>query len=225
MNGVDFGKKFVYLQDRYRKPDGSKWKNKEIADATDGFVSPNYISNLKKSRYHNPGYDRLRSIAEVMGFPPELWYQADLGTDERGSQALARLKETGSLADKLNFLLEVRPDPETGGRLTDDRLSELALGRVTPERVRMARSGEIDELQAAEYFSLSNVFGIDLSFWYQRQPELSQLDPRTLASLRDQEAEAVLNKFHEIQRKEDRNIIKELLDRFANRGKDETTGD
>jgi hypothetical protein len=32
------------------------------------------VTHLRKGRIENPGYEKLRTIAEAMGFPPELWF-------------------------------------------------------------------------------------------------------------------------------------------------------
>ena len=95
---MDYGRKFVYFQDRYRKPDGRKFKHKDIERETNGYVSAAYISNLKQGHNENPSYDRLCAIAEVMGFPPELWYQRDVGTEEQeiNPEALATLAHLDS---------------------------------------------------------------------------------------------------------------------------------
>lgn len=201
---MDFGKKFVYLQDRYRKPNGRKFKLKDIERATEGYVTAAYISNLKQGHNDNPSYDRLRAIADVMGFPPGLWYQPD-----------AELARAGSLQEKLNFLFETQPELGSVDESAEEQVSRLAFGKVSAERLSEARRGELDELQASEYFALSNVFGVDVSFWYQSEPALDNLSPETLISLRDPEAQGVLNKFHQIEREQDRTFIRELIDRFT----------
>jgi transcriptional regulator with XRE-family HTH domain len=33
------------------------------------------VSNLRKGRIENPGFDKLRAIAKAMNFPPELWFE------------------------------------------------------------------------------------------------------------------------------------------------------
>lgn len=208
MIGIDYGRKFVYFQDRYRKPDGRKFKHKDIERETDGYVSAAYISNLKQGHNENPSYDRLRAIAEVMGFPPALWYQPD-----------KQLHGTGTtLAEKLKFLFRTQPDLGTGKESAEEEVSRLAFGKVSSQRLNDARNGELDELEASEYFALSNVFGVDISFWYQSQPALDNLAPETLVSLGDPEAQGVLNKFHQIEREEDRHFVRDLIDRFSRRG-------
>lgn len=37
-----------------------------------------YVTNLLKGRIENPGYEKLRAIAEAMGFPLALWFVDDL---------------------------------------------------------------------------------------------------------------------------------------------------
>jgi hypothetical protein len=32
-------------------------------------------AHLRKGHIENPGYEKLRAIAEAMGFPPELWFE------------------------------------------------------------------------------------------------------------------------------------------------------
>jgi transcriptional regulator with XRE-family HTH domain len=40
-----------------------------------GVVSRSYVSNLRKGRIENPGFEKLRAIAKAMNFPPELWFE------------------------------------------------------------------------------------------------------------------------------------------------------
>lgn len=207
MRSIDFGEKFLYFQDRYRKPDGRKFKLKDIERATGGYVTGAYITQLKQGRYENPGYDKLRAIAEVMGFPPELWYQPQAQLDNVGA----------TLPEKLDFLIGTQPELENGDNSAEEEISRLSFGKISAERLYAARNGELDQLEASEYFALSGLFGVDISFWYQSEPALDNLDSETIVSLRDQEAQGVLNKFHQIEREEDRTFIRELIDRFTRR--------
>jgi len=49
-------------------------------------VPRSYVTNLRKGRIENPGYEKMRAIAKAMGFPPHLWFEADLDS-EGGSPA------------------------------------------------------------------------------------------------------------------------------------------
>ena len=48
---------------------------KDLQDATGGIVTKPYVTHLGKGRIENPGYEKLRAIAQAMGFPPELWFE------------------------------------------------------------------------------------------------------------------------------------------------------
>jgi transcriptional regulator with XRE-family HTH domain len=38
-------------------------------------VTSSYVSNLRKGRIENPGFEKLRAIAKAMNLPPELWFE------------------------------------------------------------------------------------------------------------------------------------------------------
>src|SRR5215203_128035 len=67
--------RFERLLDSYRRPDGRKWGGTDLQDATKGIVTKPYVTHLRKGRIENPGYVKLRAIAEAMDFPPELWFE------------------------------------------------------------------------------------------------------------------------------------------------------
>lgn len=74
MTAVHISEKFEHLLEAYRHPDGRKWTGAELEEATGGAVPRAYVSNLRKGRIESPGYEKLRAIAEALGFPPELWF-------------------------------------------------------------------------------------------------------------------------------------------------------
>ena len=43
-------------------------------------VSRSYVTNLRKGRIENPGYEKMRTMAKAMGFPPEAWFE-DISAD------------------------------------------------------------------------------------------------------------------------------------------------
>ena len=67
--------KFEHFLEVYRRPDGSRWGAQDLHDATGGVVTRSYVSNSRKGRIENPGYEKLRAKAETMNFPPELWFE------------------------------------------------------------------------------------------------------------------------------------------------------
>src|ERR671911_510126 len=66
---MHIAQKFEGLLEMYRRPDGRKWSGQEIDEATGGIVTRSYITNLRKGRIENPGFEKLKAIAKVMDFP------------------------------------------------------------------------------------------------------------------------------------------------------------
>ena len=67
---------FARLLEMYPHPEGGKWTGPRMQEATGGFVNAAYFSNLLAGRIKQPGLDKLKVIAETMGFPPQLWLEA-----------------------------------------------------------------------------------------------------------------------------------------------------
>jgi transcriptional regulator with XRE-family HTH domain len=71
---VHIAKKFGGLLETYRRPGGRGGSGQEIDEATGGIVTRSYVTNPRKGRTGNPGYEKLRAIARALGFPPELCF-------------------------------------------------------------------------------------------------------------------------------------------------------
>src|SRR5215217_3454527 len=80
LNPMHIAQKFEILLEMFRHPDGRRWSGQEIDEATGGVVTRSYVTNLRKGRIESPGYEKMRAIAKAMGFPPELWFEEDLGS-------------------------------------------------------------------------------------------------------------------------------------------------
>ncbi len=72
---VQIADKFEHFLKTYRRPDGSRWGGQNLHGATGSVVTRSYVSNLRKGRIENPGFDKLRAIAKAMNFPPDLWFE------------------------------------------------------------------------------------------------------------------------------------------------------
>jgi transcriptional regulator with XRE-family HTH domain len=66
---VQIAQRFEHFLEVYRRPDGRRWGGQDLHDATGGVVSRSYVSNLRKGRIENPGYEKLKAIAKTMSFP------------------------------------------------------------------------------------------------------------------------------------------------------------
>jgi transcriptional regulator with XRE-family HTH domain len=208
---VRFSERFERFLQLYRKSDGSRWTPAEIQRATNGFVNLSYISSLRTDRIRNPGTDKLRAIAEVMGFPWELWYE-----DPENWDAVIQREEgeERSLADLLNHLFDVVENFRTHRPYTSEEVATLSRGKLTREEVVAMRSGELENPTMDQLLALSDVFGVDPAYWFSGSPERSPLDPKTIEALKDPEAELILQKTLGIS-KQDRGMILGLIERLA----------
>ena len=212
MDGTNYGGRFDRFREVYLKADGTKWSNSDIERATQGFVRSNYITNLRAGRIERPGVDRLAAIAQVMGFPTELWFKKEPQPDEGAEER----PEPATLAEKLDLLFTIRTNQIGGRPFTNREVAELTYGQLDEETIAAAREGRVADLRGGQYVALSNVFGVDVSYWYSRPGELPPLDPDTITALRNENARAWVNKFNERPASQQR-LILSLLDQLAHK--------
>lgn len=183
---------FEKLLEQYRKPDGSKWTGAEIEEATGGTINRSYITNLRKGRIRQPGLERLRAIASIMGFPVELWFET---APERG---ISLQTDNGSgqstFAARLDRLFEVTLNERTHRPFTNAEVARLSLGKLTEEQVESMRSGELEDPTLRQLLALSEVFEVDHSYWFADDRRQPLLDREALEALRDEDNQKILHK-------------------------------
>ena len=74
--------RFEWFLETYRRPDGSRWTGQKLDEATGGVVTRSYVTNLRKGRIENPGYEKMLAISRAMGFPPALWFEDAPGHEQ-----------------------------------------------------------------------------------------------------------------------------------------------
>jgi transcriptional regulator with XRE-family HTH domain len=84
-------RRFERLLDAHRWPDGSRWTGQQLDEATGGGVTRSYVTNLRKGRIENPGYEKLKALVKAMGFARRYglrmaWATGDHGTGRRVSR-------------------------------------------------------------------------------------------------------------------------------------------
>ena len=67
------------------------------------------MTNLRKGRIENPGYEKMRAIAKAMGFAPEVWFEEGVGGGTPVSPA-----EDRDLAARVGRLFDSIKNPRTG---------------------------------------------------------------------------------------------------------------
>jgi transcriptional regulator with XRE-family HTH domain len=174
--------KFETLLEKYRRPDGRKWSGQEIDEATGGVVTRSYVSNLRKGRIENPGYEKLAAMAKAMGFPPEVWFEDGLGE----WRSIGQAEESRGVAARLEHLFEVVRNPKTGEPYTNAEVARMTLGDLSEEDVESIRTGAISDPTLSQVAALAGVFGVEPSYLMDRG-EPSLLDEELVQALRDED--------------------------------------
>ncbi len=212
--------KFELFLDRYRQEDGSKWSGQDLDDATGGVVTRSYVSTLRKGRIENPGFEKLRAIAKAMNFPPELWFE-DV-ENLRDAARPVRDEQHRSIAERLQRLFETIKNERTGEPYTDAEVARLSLGDLTEEEAEGIRTGRIRNPTIAQVLALSEVFGVDPSYFLDRGKKPPLLDEEALRALGDQRSRLLLHKSLGLSDGE-KDMIIDMVERLGNlRNADET---
>jgi transcriptional regulator with XRE-family HTH domain len=177
VNPTHAAQKFERLLAAFRRPDGSKWTGQQLDEATGGVVARSYFTNLRKGRIDNPGYEKMRTIARVMGFPPALWFEDVPG------QGATRV-EGQDLAWRVESLFQTLVHPGTGEPYTDAEAARMSAGVLTEEEVEGIRTRKVSDPTMGQVAALAAVFGVEPSYLVDRE-ESPTLDADLLESLRD----------------------------------------
>ena len=212
--------KFEQFLDKYRREDGGKWSGQDLADATGGVVTRSYVSTLRKGRIENPGFEKLRAIAKAMDFPPELWFK-DVEVLPKAGRPV-RGEERRSIAERVRHLFEAIKNERTGESYTDAEVARMSLGDLTEEEVEGIRTGRIGNPTVAQVLALSEVFGVDPSYFLDRGREPPLLDEEALRALGDQRSRLLLHKSLGLSDGE-KDMLIDMVERLGNlRNADET---
>src|SRR5215216_3177828 len=180
INCMHIAQKFEDLLEMYRHPDGRKWSGQEIDEATGGVVSRSYVTNLRKGRIENPGYEKMRAIAKAMGFAPEVWFEDGLGE----GQSIGQVEESRGVAGRLEHLFEVVRNPKTGEPYTNSEVARMTLVDLSEEDVQRIRTGEVSDPTVGQVAALVSVFGVEPSYLLDRGE--ASLDGELIEALRDE---------------------------------------
>jgi transcriptional regulator with XRE-family HTH domain len=175
--------RFERFLDTYRRSDGRRWGGADLEKATGGVVAHSYITNLRKGRIENPGYEKMRVMAKAMDFPPEKWFEEDLG-DEGGAAG----PQGNSIPGRLKHFFEEIKNPKTGESYTNAEVARMSAGEITEEEVEGIRSGRIVDPLVSQVAALAAAFGVPPSYLLDRGKTRSVLDEEVLEALADKTA-------------------------------------
>ena len=208
---MHIARKFERLLEIYPHPDGRRWSGQEIDEATGGVVTRSYVTNLRKGRIENPGFEKLRAIAKVMDFPPELWFEQ---TPEFATGASTQsLPADSSVAEKTNRLFEVVRNEKTGRPLTNAEVARMSLGDLSEEHVEQIRSGELDNPSMNQVVALADVFGVHPSYFLDTARKPPLLDEEAMRIFQDETVSAIARKSLHLSGRE-RQIILGIIHQF-----------
>jgi transcriptional regulator with XRE-family HTH domain len=179
---MHIAQKFEALLEMYRRPDGRKWSGQEIDEATGGVVTRSYVTNLRKGRIENPGYEKMKAIAKAMGFAPEVWFEDGLGE----GLSIRQAEESRGVAGRLEHVFEVVRNPKTGEPYTNGEVARMTLGDLSEEDVHRIRTGAVSDPTVGQIAALAGVFGVEPSYLLDRG-EPSLLDVELVQALRDED--------------------------------------
>lgn len=210
---------FKRLLQMYPHPDGGRWSGPKMQEATGGFVNASYFSNLLNGRIKQPGLDKLKAIAEAMGFPPDLWLEEPERWGKRLEPDPRSPSSEASLAKLLENLFESMPDERTGGYLSDAEVARRSAGRLTAQVIRDMRAGKITNPTMEQMLALSAAFDVDPSYWFRRGKRQPLVDQRTVEALRDRENRLLLHRSLDLS-KDNKDMLLILMEQLKEREED-----
>lgn len=200
--GGDVALKLERLLETFTHPDGSPWCGSEIERATNKVVSQSYFSALRKGRIRRPGAEQLRAIAEVMGFPLELWHsdfeQWPSIIERRTYGASSSADGAGSRSIRQSFrtIWRTVPNPQTQAPYTYEEISDRAGGEISPEEIRQIADGENENPDYYTIVALSELFNVSTDYWHAETVDSDRiLDAEILEALGENEGREVLRRW------------------------------
>jgi len=210
---MHIAQKFEALLEMYRRPDGRRWSGQEIDEATGGVVTRSYVTNLRKGRIENPGYEKMRAIAKAMGFAPEVWFEEGLGD---GRPAI-RGGESRGIAGRLEHLFEIVRNTKTGEPYTNSEVARMTLGDLSEEDVARIRTGAVSDPTVGQVTALASVFGVEPSYLLHRE-EPPLLDEELVQALRDEDVREITRESSRLPDRERQlvlGIVRQFRDQHA----------
>jgi transcriptional regulator with XRE-family HTH domain len=178
INSMHISQKFERLLDNHRRPGGSRWTGQQLDEATGGVVTRSYVTNLRKGRIENPGYEKMAAIAKAVGFAPEAWFE------ETGGTPIGPGDDGRGILGRVEHLFDAVRNPNTGEPFTNAEVARMTLGDLSEEAVEGIRTGAIDDPTVGQVTALAGVFGVEPSYLLDRSEP--PLDRELVEALRDE---------------------------------------
>jgi transcriptional regulator with XRE-family HTH domain len=175
-------------------------------------VPRSYVTNLRKGRIENPGYEKMRTMAKVMGFPPEAWFENMSGDGAPVAPARGR-----GLATEVEDLFGAVRHPKTGEPYTNAEVARMSAGGLTEEEVEEIRTGRIADPTMGQVTALAAVFDVEPSYLVDRKDPTS-VDREVLEGLKDETTREIARKALRLPAREREIVLGFVLQFGAQRG-------
>jgi hypothetical protein len=188
---------FENLLNTYRRQDGSRWTSQQMDEATDGLVLRSYVTNLSKVCIESPGYEKMKAISKVKGFPPEAWSGDALGELPEGRSNGGR-----GIAGRVEHLFGAVRNLKTGELYTNVEVARMTLGDLSEEDLEGIRNGAIGNPTMGQIVALAHAFGVKPSYMLDRGEPV--LDAELVEALRDGAVRETAREFSRLPERERR---------------------
>ena len=213
---MKYAELFRKLLEAYPLEDGSQWSGPKMEQATSGVVNSAYFSNLLGGRINQPGLDKLKAIADAMGFPAQLWLEDPDTWGVSSSEERIRFTSTSvSFAELLKMLFESVNNDNTGASFTASEIAERSEQKVTVDELEQMLAGELETPSLETVIAISEAFGIDLSYWFRRSNGTPLVDDDIIEALQNADSRLILARSSELS-KDQKDMLLVLMEQLRN---------
>lgn len=213
---MKYAELFRKLLEAYPLEDGTQWSGPRMEQATGGVVNSAYFSNLLNGRINQPGLDKLKAIAEAMGFPAQLWLEDPDTWGVSSSEESIRFTSTSvSFSELLKNLFESVPNESTGTSFTVAEMAERSGQKVTETELQQMLSGELETPSLETVLAISEAFGMDFSYWFRRNNGTPLVDDDIIEALQNEESRLILARSSELS-KDQKDMLLVLMEQLRN---------
>lgn len=213
---MKYAELFRKLLEAYPLEDGTQWSGPRMEQATGGVVNSAYFSNLLNGRINQPGLDKLKAIAEAMGFPAQLWLEDPDTWGVSSSEESIRFTSTSvSFSELLKNLFESVPNESTGTSFTVAEIAERSGQKVTETELQQMLSGDLETPSLETVLAISEAFGMDFSYWFRRNNGTPLVDDDIIEALQNEESRLILARSSELS-KDQKDMLLVLMEQLRN---------
>jgi hypothetical protein len=148
--------------------------------------------------------------SRAVSFPPELWFDEDLGGEGRPPVE----SEGSGIPERLEHLFETIKNPKTGELYTNAEVAPMSAGVLTEGDEEGIRTGRIADPPVGWLAALAAVFRVPPSYLLDRNTDLSVLDEEVLEALADETVGAIVREGPRLPQRE-KGIVLGIVRQFG----------